>query len=109
VAATLSLAGGITTMITDITISTATTSAFIIFTPAAFTVADFTAVVDFMAAAATGRDELLLIRKDRGSNLEPRSEAALRLPTPNLRISASICGSSFFPSRPFAVRLCVLA
>src|SRR6201989_265441 len=77
VAATLSLAGGITTMITDITISTATTSAFICFTPAAFTVADS------MAAAPTGRDELLLIRKDRGSNLEPRSEAALRLPTRN--------------------------
>ena len=60
-------------MITDGTISTATTSAFIIFTAAAFMVADFTAVVAFMAVAATGRDELLLIRKDRGSNLAPRS------------------------------------
>ena len=39
VAATISLAGGITTMITDGTISTATTSVFIIFTLADFTVA----------------------------------------------------------------------
>ena len=45
VAATLSLAGGITTMITDGTISTATTSAFIIFTAAAFMVVAFMAVV----------------------------------------------------------------
>ena len=64
VAATISLAGGITTMITDGTISTATTSAFIIFMAAAFT------VVAFMVVAATGRDELLLIRKDRGSNAD---------------------------------------
>jgi hypothetical protein len=44
VAATLSLAGGITTMITDGTISTATTSAFIISTAAAFMVVAFTVV-----------------------------------------------------------------
>jgi hypothetical protein len=56
VAATLSLAGGITTMITDGTISTATTSAFIIFMAADFT------VVAFMAAVGTGRDALSLIR-----------------------------------------------
>src|SRR5246127_5002739 len=57
VAATISLAGGITTMITDGTISTATTSALIIFMAAAFMVV----VVAFMAAA-TVRDQLLLIR-----------------------------------------------
>ena len=57
VAATISLAGGITTTITDGTISTATTSALIIFMAAAFMVV----VVAFMAAA-TVRDQLLLIR-----------------------------------------------
>jgi len=52
VAATLSLAGGITTTITDGTISTATTSAFIIFTTAAFMGVDFTVGV-FMAVVDT--------------------------------------------------------
>jgi hypothetical protein len=56
-AATLSLAGVITTTTTDGTISTATASVFIIFTAA-----------DFTVAAATGRDELPLIRKDRSTN-----------------------------------------
>jgi hypothetical protein len=49
VAATISLAGGITTMITGGTISTATTWAFIIFTPADFTVATSMAEVDTTA------------------------------------------------------------
>jgi hypothetical protein len=56
VAATISLADGITTTITDGTISTVTTSAFII-----FMAADFTVVV-FMAVVGTGRDALSLIR-----------------------------------------------
>jgi hypothetical protein len=47
VAATTSLAGGITTMITDTTISTATTLVFIIFTAADFM------MVAFMAAVGT--------------------------------------------------------
>jgi hypothetical protein len=56
VAATISLADGITTTITDGTISTVTTSAFIIFMAADFT------VVAFMAVVGTGRDALSLIR-----------------------------------------------
>ena len=58
VAATISLAGGITTMITDGTISTATTSAFII-----FTAVDSMVVDRFMAVVGTtGRDEPRFVR-----------------------------------------------
>jgi hypothetical protein len=70
--ATLSLAGGITTMTTDGTISTATASAFII-----FTVADFTAV-DFMVVG-TGRDEL---PSEKKKNLTQRRKGAKVLTKP---------------------------